>query len=144
MKIEDQKGFLLMDVVLAVLIITIALVSIVGMYTQSVRANSRANQYTIAANLAQQRLEEVKRDIEERRNSIRNWNEAEYPVNFTAVTSELPNGKVETTASLHSDPSAKIIILTVTVKWSDKAGSNDVAMSTYALRNTTFSTFPRN
>lgn len=146
MEIKNQKGFLLMDVVLAMLIITIALVAIVGMYTKSLQANTKAGNYTIATNVAQQRMEEVKRDIEERRNNIMDWNKVTYPVTTIASGNEIPNSTIETTASLYSpsDLTCKIVVITVTVKWSDTTGDNVINMTTYGLRNTTFSTFPRN
>lgn len=146
MDIKKQDGFLLMDVVLAMLIITVALVAIAGMYTQSLQTNSRASNYTIATNMAQQRIEEVKRDIEERQNSIKNWNNVTYPFTITAAGNEIPNSTIETVASLltPSDRDCKIVVITVTVNWNDNTGSNTVTMTTYGLRNTTFSTFPRN
>lgn len=146
MEIKNQKGFLLIDAVLAMLVITVALVAIAGMYTKSLQANTKAGKYTIATNVAQQRMEEVKRDIEERRNNIVDWNKVTYPVTTNASSNEIPNSTIETVASLYtpSDLACKIVVITVTVKWSDTTGNDIVTMSTYGLRNTTFSTFPRN
>ena len=49
---KDQQGFLMIDVLLAVLIITVALVPVAGMFTQSMAATVGANQYTTATGIA--------------------------------------------------------------------------------------------
>ena len=55
-----QKGFLIVEVMLAVLIISIALVAAMGMFIYSTKANSDASEYTVAATLAQKQLEMLK------------------------------------------------------------------------------------
>ena len=146
LKTNNQKGFLLLDVVLAMLIITIALVAVAGMYSKSLQASSKASNYTIATNIAQQRMEEIKNDIGDRRYSIRDWSRVTYPVTIIITNTEIPNSTIETMASLYtpSDLACKIIVITVTIHWNDNIGSNSITMTTYGLRNTTFSTFPRN
>lgn len=57
---QKEKGFLLIEVVIAMVIISIALVASGGMFIQATRANSEAEQYTAATTLAQEQLERLK------------------------------------------------------------------------------------
>ena len=59
-RLEKEKGFLLIEVVIAMVIISIALVAATGMFIQATRANSEASQYTAATTLAQEQLERLK------------------------------------------------------------------------------------
>ena len=58
---QKEKGFLLIEVVIAMVIISIALVAATGMFIQATRANSEAEQYTTATTLAQEQLERLKK-----------------------------------------------------------------------------------
>ena len=57
---KQQTGFLMLEVVIATLIITVALVAAVGILMTSTQANSNAAEYTVAASLAQKQLELLK------------------------------------------------------------------------------------
>jgi len=59
-KIRGQQGFLLVDIMFAVLIISIGLLAIAGSYTQFSKTTISSAQYTIATNLAQRQLELLK------------------------------------------------------------------------------------
>ncbi|MDD4600414.1 MAG: hypothetical protein PHQ46_05090 [Negativicutes bacterium] len=58
--LSQQNGFLMLEIVLAVLIISIALVASLGMFINSTKANANAAEYTLAATLAQKQLEMLK------------------------------------------------------------------------------------
>jgi len=60
-KMRRQQGFLLVDILLAVFIISTALLAIASFYIQSTQATVRSNQYTVATNLAQRQLELLKK-----------------------------------------------------------------------------------
>ena len=57
---EKQTGFIMIEVIVATVIISIALVAAVGMFIQSTQANASASDYTVAVNLAQKQLEMLK------------------------------------------------------------------------------------
>lgn len=56
----SNKGFILAEVALGILIISIALVPISGMFIQAIQSNAMAREYTTVANLAQKQLELLK------------------------------------------------------------------------------------
>lgn len=58
--IKRETGFLMLEVVIATLIVTVALVAAVGMFISSTHANADAAEYTVAASLAQKQLEMLK------------------------------------------------------------------------------------
>lgn len=57
---NSNGGFFLADVVGGMLIISIALVLVSGLFVQAIRTNIVATNYTIATNLAQKQLELLK------------------------------------------------------------------------------------
>jgi len=59
-RLKSNKGFMLAEVTLAMLIISVALVPIASMFTQAIQADMMAHHYTVAANLAQKQLELLK------------------------------------------------------------------------------------
>ena len=58
--LRRQRGFIMAEVVIAIMIIGIALIAITGMFIQSTKATSGAAEYTAATNLAQKQLELLK------------------------------------------------------------------------------------
>ena len=57
---EAKGGFVLLDVLLAVIVISVALVALTGALTTALRADRQNEQLRTAANLAQSRLAEMK------------------------------------------------------------------------------------
>lgn len=55
-----QKGFLLVEVVVAMLILAVGILSVSGMLLQSVKANANAAEESAAVRLAQQRMERLR------------------------------------------------------------------------------------
>lgn len=55
-----EQGFLMIDVLLAVVIVSVALLGVSGMFIQSTRATQSAADYTQVANLAQMQMEWLK------------------------------------------------------------------------------------
>lgn len=60
-----EKGFLLLEVVIAIVIITVTLTAVTGMFIQATRMNSMAKHLTTATALAQQSLELEKKNASE-------------------------------------------------------------------------------
>jgi competence protein ComGC len=58
--LKKQQGFLLIEVVILSVIISVALVSIVSMFTRAASSTAESGKYITAINLAQKRLEELK------------------------------------------------------------------------------------
>ncbi len=58
-RIENQDGFTLLELLVAILLLTIGLFAVIGMQTVALKANTRANQLSVATSLAQQTLEDV-------------------------------------------------------------------------------------
>lgn len=57
---HDQRGFLMIEVTVSILILSVALVAIAVIFSQATQANIRASEYTVATNLAQEQLEILK------------------------------------------------------------------------------------
>ena len=56
----NNNGFILAEITVAILLISIALLPICGMFIQSIQGDALAREYTIIANLAQKQLELLK------------------------------------------------------------------------------------
>ncbi|MFQ5780144.1 MAG: prepilin-type N-terminal cleavage/methylation domain-containing protein [Nitrospiria bacterium] len=59
-KLKGKKGFTLLEVLIALVILSIGLLGVLGMIASSVRGNTFSQQVSIATNLAQDRIEEMK------------------------------------------------------------------------------------
>lgn len=124
--LQRQNGFLMIEVVLAVLIISVALVAALGMFITSTHANADAADYMVATTLAQKQLELLK--IKDAQNY---WSKLEltaptkiawqdtsvaYPPVLNGV-----NYQVDTTASF-SPENQNLVQVTVTVTWDKPDG----------------------
>lgn len=58
--LKENRGFMLVDVIIAIFLVCVALVPISGLFTQSIQTSAEAADYTRAANLIQQQLELLK------------------------------------------------------------------------------------
>lgn len=59
-RIMDQKGFTLLEVLVAGAILTIGLLGIAAMMITAIQANAQGRKISVATNLTQQRIEEMK------------------------------------------------------------------------------------
>lgn len=57
--LKEQKGFLLVDVIIGLCILVVVLVGVAGMFVQSSRTTQNSAQITIQADLAQKAMEEL-------------------------------------------------------------------------------------
>ena len=112
----DRKGFIFIEVSLAIIIISIALIVVAGLFVPSTAAYSNAADYTVAANLAQKQLELLKAQP----SSF--WN-VELPVAVDWQGKEVQPINLNTinyyisTKALSTDSSNSLVEVQVTVSW---------------------------
>ena len=126
---NKQKGFLLIEVLVAIVIISVALVAIGGMFIQATRANSQAGQITTATNLAQEQLDLLK-----------SWNKdvwAAYPSTSipwqgsgsSPIGANNVNYTVITVVGTCAEDNIHLVQVKVTVSWPQ--GGNGIVMTAF-------------
>jgi len=139
---NKQRGFLLIEVLIAVVIITIAVTAAASLLIQSVKSNISAGKYTVAASLAQKQLEYLKS-----RNTAVAWTQLTIPetgeVKLGADWQSEENNTVilnnttYTLASLASkcpEDSADLVQIRVVVAWSGNSGDNIEMTAVFSKR----------
>ncbi|WP_371371397.1 hypothetical protein [Sporomusa aerivorans] len=131
-KLSVRNGFIMAEVVLAVMITGIALLTIAGIFAQATLGNKNAAEYTAATNLAQKQLELLKRKPpsywEDPSLPARlEWQDASetLPVNIKGVAYY-----VTTTASTSVEDS-NLIETVVVVTWSHSEKIYKVALTAF-------------
>lgn len=138
--IKCDRGFLLVDLLIAILIITVALISIAGLFLQSNRAAKASSEHMTASNLAQRQFEQLK-IIQQGATPILTT-ETNYPFEFTdwlsndlerdAADSQTPFS-VRTRAIRSTEQNAtNLLEVTVIISWRNNQN---------VLINTPFTTF---
>jgi prepilin-type N-terminal cleavage/methylation domain-containing protein len=61
-RMKDQKGFTLLEVLISVIILSVALLALAGLQIVSIRGNSFGGTMTEAITLAKDKIEDLKRD----------------------------------------------------------------------------------
>ena len=61
-RMKDQKGFTLLEVLISIIILSVALLALAGLQVISIRGNSFGGTMTEAITLARDRIEDMKRD----------------------------------------------------------------------------------
>lgn len=61
-RMKDQKGFTLLEVMISVIILSVALLALAGLQIISIRGNSFGGTMTEAVTLARDKIEDLKRD----------------------------------------------------------------------------------
>ena len=123
--VEDRRGFSLVEVLIAMVVLSIAMMGLATLQTRCIRSNDLANRTTQAANLAQVKLEELLfRDAEGEHFAAGVYADDENPVS----TPGDDQGAIFTRSWEFIDdspvPAAKTIIITVT--WEDIMGEHKV------------------
>jgi Tfp pilus assembly protein PilV len=148
--VQEQNGFLLLEAMLAILIVTIALFAIVGMFGQAAMVNRTAGAYAKTGNIAQKYMEIYKQKIEDSTSAV--WNRAgsydstgkrtvpdtefdqadkdAYTITVEAQVN--PEGTFEAD-NFVSDNANKLVRLKVTAAYK-RDNSNKVELVTYCLR----------
>ena len=125
---QKEKGFLLIEVVIAMVIISIALVAATGMFIQATRANSEAEQYTTATALAQEQLERLKQKPYTFWASLNAGATIDWQ-GTGAVANTITLNKIDynvATVTETSDDPTHLVQVKVTVSWS---GTKSVVMT---------------
>jgi len=126
---NGQKGFLLIEVLVATVIISVALVALGGMFIQATRANSQASQITTATNLAQEQLDLLK-----------SWTKEDWvayaplviPWKGTGTSPVLQNNvnyTVTTVVEACTEDNIHLVQVKVTVSWPQ--GGNGIVMTAF-------------
>jgi len=113
-RLTTTRGFILMDVLFATLVLSVALLPISGMFAQAIRADTLARDYTGAANLAQQQLELLKTQ------PVEYWQELSEPCLIPwQDTSQLPPAPYVVTTSAMDVPEKTVVQVRVNVTWQE-------------------------
>lgn len=126
--LRSQQGYLLIEILLAIIIISIALMTIGGLFLQSGKSANTSTEYTTAANLAQKQFELLK--VRQQGTNPLLTTTTIYPFNYNewldnhlrdAATSSYPVFSVKTTAVQCTEQnSSNLLEVTVTVSWNNK------------------------
>jgi len=124
-RLKTNSGFILAEVTLAILMISIALVAIVGMFTQAIQADSMAKDYTIAANLAQKQLELLKTQ------PPKYWAEQTLPAVIPWIDQgQLPSARYMLTTKAMATGEDSLIEVTVIVTWQERGIERTIQFAT--------------
>ena len=126
--IKDEKGFILADAMIGMIIITTALIAVLAAYTQTTRVSSTTTARTHATYLAQRTLEDLKRfdggavlTLPEQ--SIERRESVEYTINARTINVNT----VTNTDGLRT----YLLPVQVTVTWQEKGQNNTLNMISY-------------
>lgn len=151
---NDEKGFTLLEVLIAVIILTVALLGLSSMNVYTIKYNDNAKRNTAAVALAQDKLEALKNlsFTDSALNDSNTNNNATYTKNpyDTYLTSTTNYDSRETNidekgnaggiytrivniadysaGTANTYPNTKLIVVIVT--WTDQTGSNSVTLTT--------------
>lgn len=119
--IRDERGFTLIEVVMATSILVVALIPILLMFNTGVKATNKANYHSVALSLAQERVEQLR---DSNYNDITSATDA-------AITIDLATFNRTLTVT---EPESNLKQIIVTVSWTDLDQSQSVSLTTYRSR----------
>jgi len=109
----DRNGFTILEILVAIAILSIALIPMIQIFPQVLIVNAQVEQEARSAFLSQQKMEEVK-------GKILSYFEPNYSV---ATPTAFPSPDATFKYTISDDGGAEIKVLTVRV-WYDKNGNN--------------------
>ena len=124
--VKDRRGFSLLEVLLAMCLLSVAMMALASLQSRGIRANDLANRTTQALNLAQIKMEEYIHRSRTETFAGGTTNDPENPINST----ETGAGNFYRSWRFQDDtpvPNAQTI--TVTVTWNDIMGQHDVILN---------------
>jgi type IV pilus assembly protein PilV len=140
---KGRAGFTMIEVLIAIVILSIALISLAGLLTTTIRTGAVAREATIATNLAQQRLEDYRTtaaaDFDD--SSLDDSAAGSDPVSgtnpdFTEDYGTIPNYPNFRREVYITDGASPVNIKDVAVRvlWTDSLGTHSTMLRTYLSR----------
>lgn len=128
-KLNNQYGFLLADGVIAIFIITVALIACMGVVITSHKATKVSAGHTAAIYLAQKQAEILKGSLKPA-----DWNALPPSIEWQGNTDDLKglnriDYTVVTTARVCSE-TKRLVEVTIDVSWSDNSGNHSYQLLT--------------
>ncbi len=125
-KKTNEKGFLLAEIVIALLILSVSLLAIISLFTQASKSNALARDYTQGTNLARKQLELLKTHSPEYWASITSssflpWQDEE----------EEPLGRYSITTKALPMANESLVQVTVTATWQERGLEYRVQLLTF-------------
>lgn len=132
MSLQKEKGFLLLEVVIGIVIITVALTAVASLFIQATKMNSLAKHITTATALAQEQLELIKKNASESGYDKDGF--LYYWVSYSGSSSVISLDGTSYNIQLETQPSADPIHCTgvkVTVSWHSDGDQSVVMTAVY-------------
>lgn len=120
-----------MDAVIAIFILSAALLTISGMFVSATKLSSSANHYTAATNMARQQMELLKRW------TANDWNDPSLPASIPwqgdpdKLTVNKTTFEVKTIINQPSSIDPNLLEITVIVSWKELNDTKNVQLTTY-------------
>jgi type IV pilus assembly protein PilV len=122
----DKRGFTLLEVLIAISIFAVGVLAAATLQVNAIRRNRLGNEVTQAASLAQMQIETLKRaDISSAALAPGHYDDPNNPIDETGA-----HGGIFTRSWDIADNTAFSRIVTVTVSWTKRGGSQLVDLST--------------
>ena len=121
-----NKGFLLVDIVVAVFLLSVTLVPILGLFIHAIKLDTLAKEYTIATNLAQKQLELLKTHTSDY------WKDVTLPCTIPWQDhNQLPPASYIVTTTGLSLPDKPLVQVTVIVTWQEYGNNYNLQFVTF-------------
>lgn len=129
--LKGQQGFLYMDTLIAMFIVTVSLTAITGIFAYATKLNASAAHYTAATNMARQQMELLKLWNES------DWRDPNLPASIPWQGD--PDGlivnnttfDVSTIINQINDTDPSLVQVTVIVSWKEVSSTRNVQLTTY-------------
>jgi type IV pilus assembly protein PilV len=121
-RIKDTRGFTLLEVMIALVILAIGLLGLAGLQIIAIKGNSFGQQMTVASTLAQNQLEELRENagsLSDGNDTVTDQNGITYTRNWVVATNQ---------------PQANMDTVNITVSWTGPTGSGSEAMRSISIR----------
>jgi len=116
-----KKGYTLLEVLLTTLVISVGLVSLIWVFTSGISAVSDIEGSELALDIVQANMELVKSKA---------FTAVDTSAELSALISNLGFSNYTVTSGLSVNYASQLIMITITVSWNVKGGSNSIALKT--------------
>lgn len=139
--IKDEGGFTLLEVLIAIVLVSVALIALAGLLTSTITNTSMGKNTTVAANLAQQKLEALKMTASVDFDTVTDSASGSDPIAVLNPDMVEDYGSITGYPTFRrevyiTDGSAPVNSKDVAVRviWSDKLGSHSTMLRTVIAR----------